>query len=147
MFRKLTDDFYVAPQLQAEDFAKAEALGIKTVINNRPDGEAPDQLSHESARQRAEAANLAYHFVPVVSGGIFPDHVAQFAEVVDKSDGPILAYCRSGTRSTFLWSMQAARTIEPEVIVETASKAGYDVSSVRPMLDEINKDHRSKDQS
>ncbi len=144
MFKKLADGFYVAAQLQPDDFAEAKALGIKTVINNRPDGEATDQLPDALARAEAELAGLAYRFVPVVSGGIFPDHVAQFAEAVDASEGPILAYCRSGTRSTNLWALQAARHLAPDEIIEAAAGAGYDVSGLRPMLDQISATHKHK---
>lgn len=144
MFKKLADGFYVAAQLQPDDFAEAKALGIKTVINNRPDGEATDQLPDALARAEAELAGLAYRFVPVVSGGIFPDHVAQFAEAVDASEGPILAYCRSGTRSTNLWALQAARQLPPDEIIEAAAGAGYDVSGLRPMLDQISATHKHK---
>ena len=72
-------DFFVAPQLVAADFAAARAAGIRTVINNRPDGEAPDQLTDAEARELAAANGLDYVFVPVVSGGMGPDDVAAFA--------------------------------------------------------------------
>src|SRR3954468_18586318 len=102
-FRQVANDFYVAPQLQAEDFALARAPGIRTVINNRPDGEAPDQLSDAEARALAEGQGLAYVHVPVVLGSIQPDSIVAFAKAVADSPGPYLAYCRSGTRSCHLW--------------------------------------------
>lgn len=142
MFKKLAEDFYVAPQLESDNFAEAKALGIETVINNRPDGEAPDQLPDDQAETEATRAGLAYRFVPVVSGGIFPDHVAQFAEAVDASARPILAYCRSGTRSTHLWAMQAARAQEPGMLIEAAAQAGYDISGLRPLLEQIHAHHK-----
>ena len=133
-FRQVADDFFVAPQLQPADFAAARALGIRTVINNRPDGEAPDQLSDVQARALAEAEGLAYVFVPVISGAIQPEAIAAFSEALKKHPGPYLAYCRSGTRSCFMWSFAAARTLPPETILESAQAAGYDVSPALPLL-------------
>ncbi|MEO1017666.1 MAG: TIGR01244 family sulfur transferase [Pseudomonadota bacterium] len=144
MFKKLAEGFYVAPQLLEEDFTAAKSLGIKTIINNRPDGEAEDQLPHEAAEATATEAGLAYQFVPVVSGGIFPDHAAQFAKAVDASEGPILAYCRSGTRSTHLWAMQAARSEDPDTLIAAARSAGYDISGMRPLLEQIRAHNKSQ---
>jgi sulfide:quinone oxidoreductase len=133
-FRRVADDFFVAPQLQPADFAAARALGIRTVINNRPDGEAPDQPGDAEARALAEAQGLSYAFVPVVSGGIQPESVAAFAEVLANNPGPYLAYCRSGTRSCYMWAFAAARTLPPETIVRSAADAGYDLSAMLPLL-------------
>ncbi|MFO1073395.1 MAG: TIGR01244 family sulfur transferase [Geminicoccaceae bacterium] len=141
-FRQVAEDFFVAPQLQADDFAAARAFGIRTVINNRPDGEAPDQLSDETARALAEAAGLAYVHVPVVTGGIGPEAMSAFAEAVDQHGGPFLAYCRSGTRSCFLWALQAARHSPSEPIVAAGAAAGYDLAPLAPLLRKI---HAAKD--
>lgn len=133
-FRRVAADFFVAPQLGPEDFAAARAAGIRTIINNRPDGEAPDQLGDAEARALAEVAGLAYAFVPVVTGGIGPDTVAAFAAAVASNPGPYLAYCRSGTRSCHMWAFMAARRRPPQEIVEAAAAAGYDLSPVLPVL-------------
>jgi sulfide:quinone oxidoreductase len=135
--KQVTQGFYVAPQLRPEDFAAAAALGIKTVINNRPDGESADQLSDETARRHAEAAGLAYHFVPVVSGQMTQAAIQDFMATVDEAEGPVLAYCRSGTRSCFLWAFAAARSLPLEEVVTTAQRAGYDVSPALPVLERI----------
>lgn len=135
--RKVTEEFYVAPQLRPEDFEAAAALGIKTVINNRPDGESADQLSDETARRHAEAAGLAYAFVPVVSGHMTPTAIQEFIATVDGAEGPVLAYCRSGTRSCFMWAFSAARSTPLEQVVAAAGRAGYDVSPALPVLERI----------
>lgn len=127
-FREVEPGFWLAPQLAAADFAAAAAIGIRTVINNRPDGEAADQLADEEARAAAEAAGLAYLFVPVVSGAMTGDDIAAFGRAVDTARAPVLAYCRSGTRSCFLWAFSAARSRSPETVVEAAAAAGYDLS-------------------
>lgn len=136
-FLQVAADFFVAPQLTAEDFAAARAHGIRTVINNRPDGEAEDQLGDEAARAAAAAHGLDYVYVPVVSGGIGPEAMTAFAEAVDQHEGPYLAYCRSGTRSCFLWALQAARSRPPEEIVAAGAKAGYDLSPALPLMRKI----------
>lgn len=141
LFRQVAEDFYVAPQLDTEDFKSAKALGIRTVINNRPDGEVPGQLPNADAEQAAEAAGMGFVHVPVVSGGIFPDHIAAMREAVDAHEGPFLAYCRSGTRSCFLWSFVAARTRSADEILQAAAAAGYDLSPVYAALLEINREH------
>lgn len=141
-FYKLAEDFYVAPQLAAEDFAAAQALGIRTVINNRPDDEEPGQLSNALASERAAAAGLEFAHVPVVSGGIFPDHIAAMQSAIEAHSGPYLAYCRSGTRSCFLWSFVAAKSLKPDDIVRAAADAGYDVRMVKPILQQVHTANR-----
>ena len=136
-FRQLADDFYVAPQLAAADFAAARALGIRTVINNRPDGEAADQLSDAEASAAAAAAGLAYAFVPVVSGGLRPEFVEAFQEAVARYPGPYLAYCRSGTRSCHMWALATAGRRQVDEILGSAAAAGYDLSPARPQLEHL----------
>lgn len=127
-------DFSVAPQITAEDFAAAAARGVRTVINNRPDGEAPDQLSDAQARAAAEAAGLVYRSIPVTMP-IPLTAVAAFAAALKETPGPHLAYCRSGTRSITLWAMaQAKGGADPVELIRTAAAAGYDLSPMRAVL-------------
>jgi len=133
-FRQLTDGVWVGPQLRAEDFAAVAALGIRTVINNRPDGESPDQLPSAEAEKAARAAGLAYVHLPVVSGAIFPDHVRRLEEILASTEKPWLLYCRSGNRSCRLWALAAARHLSPAQIVEAAARAGYDLTRLWPVL-------------
>jgi uncharacterized protein (TIGR01244 family) len=142
-FRKLTDDFYVAPQLEPDDFAEAASLGVRTVINNRPDGEAADQLSDAEARAAAEAQGLAYVHVPVVTGGIHPDHIADMKAAIEANDGPYVAYCRSGTRSCHLWALVGAAAEDPDKLIAAAASAGYDLHGMRSILKQINLGNRA----
>ena len=101
-----TDTFATAPQLAPEHMAAIAAHGFKTVINNRPDMEGgPAQPSSDQMQTAAEAAGLNYHYLPVVSGAITPEQVVQMAQLVRASPAPVLAFCRSGARSTQLWSL------------------------------------------
>lgn len=136
-YRRLTENFWVAPQLEPSDFADIAALGIRTVVNNRPDGEAAGQPRHEELEAAARAAGLILVHVPVVSGAIFPDQVAAMNEALATNPGPWLAFCRSGSRSCHLWALMMARRLEPARIVEQAWQAGYDLTALWPALEAI----------
>jgi uncharacterized protein (TIGR01244 family) len=130
-FIAVAPEFSVAPQIGPEDFAAAAAQGFRTIINNRPDGEAPGQLSSADAEAAAAAAGLIYRAIPVVMP--FPSAaIDAFAEALAQTPGPHLAYCRSGTRSITLWSMaQAKAGADPDALVKAAADAGYDLSGAR----------------
>lgn len=101
-----TEHFATAPQISPQDMAAIAAHGFHTVINNRPDGEGgPDQPTSQAMAQAAHAGGLAYHYLPVISGQITPEQVADFAALVNAAPGPVLAFCRSGARSTNIWHM------------------------------------------
>jgi len=101
-----TDHFATAPQIAPEDMPAIAVQGFSTVVNNRPDGEGgPDQPSSEAMAQAAQAAGLEYHYLPVISGQIKPEQVVRFAAIVAAASGPVLAFCRSGARSTNIWRM------------------------------------------
>lgn len=136
-FRPLAPDFAVAPQLVRDDFAVAANQGYRLVINNRPDGEAPGQLSDTEAREAAELAGLAYLHIPIRGQPSVEQAKAVAAAVV--AHGPTLAYCRSGTRSTLAWAIGMAtdKRSTPEAIERAAADAGYDVSSLRMILREL----------
>ena len=128
--RSVTPDFAVAPQLPPEAMAEAAARGFKLVINNRPDGEAPDQPGEPAIRAAALAAGLDYLFVPV-RGGPTREQVDAVKTAIDGADGPVLAFCRSGTRSIITWSLgQADAGVDRGTLVALAAKAGYDLSGV-----------------
>ena len=103
MFIRLTDQISVAPQIAPEDCAVAKGEGFTAIINNRPDGEVPGQPSCAQMRAAAEAAGLRYCAIPIDQSGFsLPQIEAMAAEL---GAGPVLAFCRSGTRSTNLWAL------------------------------------------
>jgi len=127
--KPVTPDFAVAPQLQPGDMATVAAHGFTLLINNRPDGEAPGQPSGPQMAAAAEAAGLHYVAIPV-RGGPTPDQVAAMRAAIDGAHGPVLAFCRSGTRSIFTWSLGEAQTgarTRAELIA-LGQAAGYDLS-------------------
>ncbi|MCG8506248.1 MAG: TIGR01244 family sulfur transferase [Sphingomonadales bacterium] len=138
-FKPITDDFLAAPQLTADEFAEAAEAGVRVVINNRPDGEEPGQIPTAEAAELAAKAGLAYHHIPVVSGQLSIEAVDAFAEVIKDAEGPVLAYCRSGTRSTTLWALTAALSgaHPPAVLIERAGAAGYDLRPLAQILEDL----------
>ncbi|WP_378952798.1 TIGR01244 family sulfur transferase [Mesorhizobium sp. ANAO-SY3R2] len=102
-YREITDDYSVSPQITPEEVAAIKAAGFKSVICNRPDNEQPGQPSADSVKAAVEAAGLAFRYIPVISGQMTGDNVADMAEALDEMESPVLAYCRSGTRCTNLY--------------------------------------------
>jgi uncharacterized protein (TIGR01244 family) len=135
-FRKLTENVLVSPQLALADVAAAAASGVAMIINNRPDGEEPDAPQSADIAAAAAAAGLNYVEIPVGHAGFSEPQVDAMIAALEQAEGPILAYCRSGTRSTFLWALaQAKQGEDPDAIARAAMQAGYDISPVRAMVD------------
>jgi uncharacterized protein (TIGR01244 family) len=135
-FREVTPSFWASPQIGLADVAEARARGVTLIVNNRPEGEADDQVSGEEIEAAARAAGLDYLAVPVSPGGFSEDQVHAMADALASAHGPVLAYCRSGTRSTLLWSLAQARDGRaPDEIAADAASAGYDVAPIRPLLE------------
>lgn len=130
-FKHVTDDLSVAPQIGLADVAEAARLGFTTLINNRPDGEEPGQPTSAQVEAAAREAGLAYAHIPV-RGGPGPAEVEAVREVVDAADGPVLAFCRSGTRSIVTWSIGQAQSGARSrgELVALGREAGYDLSGV-----------------
>lgn len=106
----LTDTFAVAPQLSAADMQAVADAGFRSVIINRPDLEGgPDQPLAADVMQAARAAGLVVEYQPVVSGAMTRADVERFAQLLEELPGPVLAYCRTGTRCTHLYN--AAQTL------------------------------------
>lgn len=104
MFRQITDAFAVAGQLAPEHMAEVAAAGFKSVINNRPDFEGgPDQPRSADIEVAARAAGLQYFYLPVNGANIQPQDIAAFGELLKSAPGPVLAFCRTGTRSSKLY--------------------------------------------
>jgi uncharacterized protein (TIGR01244 family) len=135
MFRKLDDRVSVAGQIAPADLAEARAQGFTAIVNNRPDGEQPGQPGGAEIAAAAASAGLAYAAIPVGAAGLNEAQVSAMADVLAQADGPVLAFCRSGTRSTYLWALARARLgDDPDGLVEKAAAAGYDIAGIRPAL-------------
>lgn len=105
----LTADVYVAPQLTPEAMAELARQGIRSVVNNRPDYEhGPDQPSSAQIEAAARAAGLEYRHLPVAGGYQSPEEIEAFARLLKELPRPMLAFCRSGARSTRLYQQAVA---------------------------------------
>ena len=136
MFRRLTDQVFVSPQIDLSQINEAAQHGITVIINNRPDDESDDQTPGAEIAAAAAAAGIAYRAIPITHAGFSEGQVAAMAEALAGADGPVLAYCRSGTRSTLLWALaEARRGVSPHSLTATAADAGYDVTPVRAIMD------------
>ncbi|HEX8124185.1 MAG TPA: TIGR01244 family sulfur transferase [Allosphingosinicella sp.] len=131
--RKLDETTFVfVRQLAVDDIDEAATLGIRLIVNNRPDGEEPGQPSSAQIESAARAAGLDYRHIPV-AGGLAPEQVEAMAQALDQ--GPVLAFCRSGTRSAYLWALaRASRGVPAEESVAAAAAAGYDLGPIRTLL-------------
>lgn len=135
MFRKLDDSISVAGQIAPEDIAEAARQGFTFIINNRPDGEAPGQPSSAEMESAAIAAGLGYAAIPITHAGFSEDQVMAMRKVLEQASGPVLAFCRSGTRSTLVWALARARAGDTASdLAAKASAAGYDLSPIQASL-------------
>ncbi|WP_379923151.1 TIGR01244 family sulfur transferase [Erythrobacter sp. R86502] len=135
-FRPLTANVMVSPQLALSDITAAADMGVALVINNRPDGEDPSAPQGDRIAEAAAAAGMNYVAIPVGHAGFSEPQVNAMIDALEQAEGPILAYCRSGTRSTLLWALAAAKQGEnPDTIARAAAQAGYDITPIRAMID------------
>jgi uncharacterized protein (TIGR01244 family) len=135
MFRKIDETISVAGQITPDDVTAAAAQGFTFVINNRPDDEQMGQPSGAEIAAAAAAAGLGYRAIPITHAGFSEDQVTTMRAALEAADGPVLAFCRSGTRSTFVWALARARMGDaPDVLAARAAAAGYDLSPVRDFL-------------
>ena len=134
-FKSLTPSLSVSPQLSEADVAQAARDGFRAIIDNRPDGEEPGQLSAADMQAFAAGHGMGFAHVPAIAGKIGDAEVARMADALARLDGPVLAYCRTGTRSTTLWALSQAGARPADSIIATAADAGYDLSALRPRLE------------
>ena len=124
---QLNDHVAVAGQIQPHDMAAIAAAGYRSIVNNRPDGEAADQPSSAVLQAAAQAAGLEYHYYPLNAFNYPGDDVAAISALFDDPDKPAFAFCRSGTRSTNLWISSRAPD-DRESARQHARQLGFDVS-------------------
>lgn len=136
MFRRLDETILVAPQIGKEAVAAAQAEGVRLIINNRPEGESDDQTPGADIEAEARAAGIDYVAIPVTHSGFSEAQVTAMVDALERAEGSVLAYCRSGTRSTLLWALaQSSLGEHPAVLSEKAAAAGYDLAPVAALMD------------
>lgn len=128
--RKITDDFSVSPQISPEDVPAIAGAGFRSILCNRPDDEEPGQSPYDDIANAARNEGLEVRMVPIVSGRAGPEDVRAFDDALRDLSKPVLAYCRSGTRCTMLWSIVQMGRMDAEEIVSRTAAAGYDMSGL-----------------
>jgi sulfide:quinone oxidoreductase len=130
----LTPGLSVMGRLERGDIDALAQAGVRTIINNRPDGEDPGQLPAADARRLAQAHGIAYHHIPITAATLSRADVDAFAATLETAAEPVVAHCRSGTRSTLLWALTRLREgADPLALIAEAAKHGIDIATL-PMI-------------
>lgn len=128
--KKITEKTAVSPQITPQDIAAIKEAGFRAIICNRPDGEGADQPSFEEIEATAKKVGLEAAYVPVTSGKVRDEDVESFGAALKDLPRPVLAYCRTGTRSATLWSLHESKKRPMHEILAATKAAGYDMNGV-----------------
>ncbi len=131
---QLSEELSVSPQIKIDDIGTIKALGFRSIIINRPDGEAPDQPDHDDVVAAAMLAGLEIVYLPVISGRILNANIDSFIAARAKMPRPTLAYCASGARSATLWALSEATRDNHLTLIAATKAAGYELSSLPSLL-------------
>ncbi|MBD3763256.1 MAG: TIGR01244 family phosphatase [Rhodobacterales bacterium] len=135
--KQIAPSFAAAPQIRPDDVIRIAEAGYKTIICNRPDAEADDQPRAAEIAAAARAAGLEFRYLPIKGGKpIAEETLASFDEALRTCKAPILGYCRTGNRSSTLWALARSKMLSPDAILTATARAGYDLSGLRPMMEE-----------
>ena len=132
--RKITDGYHVAHQLDPADIPALKEAGFRTIINNRPDEEIPPHFQADAMEAAVSAAGMEYRRLAITHQTMTPDNIALQKSWIADCEGPILAYCATGTRCTVIWALGQAGEMDADDILSTAQAGGYDLGHLRPML-------------
>lgn len=132
--RCITPRYFVSPQISVEDVPAIAAAGFRTVICNRPDAEVPPSHRADALKQAVEAAGMAFHVLELTHQTMTPDKVAQQRALSESCEGPVLAYCASGTRCSVVWALAHVQDEGVDAVLEHTLRAGYQLDGLRPAL-------------
>lgn len=135
--RQISPTYAVSPQIAQEDVSAIADAGYTTIICNRPDAEVPPSHQATAIETAAKAAGLAFVVIPVTHQGLNMEIVAAQKAAIEASDGPVLAYCASGTRCSIVWSLALAADLPADEIIAATTAAGYSLDGLRPRLEAI----------
>jgi uncharacterized protein (TIGR01244 family) len=135
--KQISDRLYVGPQLTAEDIGRAKSQGFVAIVNNRPDGEEPGQPSAAENRLLAESEELRYSHIPVTVGQISESQVRAFQKALSEAGGPVLAHCKTGTRSATLYAIGEVLEgrMDRDEVIPFGQSVGFDLSGAVKWLD------------
>lgn len=132
--KRLTPDLAVGPQITQADVATISALGFRSIVGNRPDGESTDQPAFSSIATEAKRQGLEARHIPVVASEIGDADVADFREALRELPTPVFAFCRTGKRAALLWALANSNSLTPDERLSSAAVHGYDLSAFRERL-------------
>ncbi|NRB17141.1 MAG: TIGR01244 family phosphatase [Rhodobacteraceae bacterium] len=135
--RCITPRYFVSPQIAAEDLQALAEAGFKAVICNRPDAEVPPSHQASAIRIAAEAAGLRFEELPLTHQTMTAENVARQRELAEVCDGPVLAYCASGTRCSVIWALGQVDEMSADSILSKTAAAGYQLDNLRPALEQL----------
>ena len=130
----LTPHVSALAQPSEDDIRELADLGYRSIIGNRPDGEAPDQPAWATLQAAALARGMEAVHIPVVASQIGAADIRAFREALEGLPKPIVAFCRTGTRSALLWALANPDGLTPDDRIEIAAKQGYDLEPFRARL-------------
>ena len=133
--KALSPNVSVSPQISVEEAAAAGESGFRSIICNRPDGEAPGQPSWAEIEAAAQAAGLETRHIPVSGNAIDQAAISEFAQALETMPKPVLAYCRSGQRSAVLWALSNNGSLTSEERIRTGKRAGFDFEPLRARME------------
>lgn len=133
--RALSETFSIAAQIRPEDLAYIVEMGFRSIICNRPDGEAEDQPEAFELRRLAYESGLKFANVPVIATAIDETDVLAFEQAFEELPKPVIAFCRTGIRSATLWSLMVVQDMPVDDIIAAALDAECDISAFRPYLE------------
>lgn len=144
---KLDDNLFVAGQIRPEDMPDIAAHGIKLIVNNRPDGEDPaGQPTAQALEAAASEHGIRFVNLQFAAPAVTPDHAAAMADILKTNSEPMLAFCRTGTRSTTLWAASSVALGTPiDETIMKAGQAGYDLRGAMPLIDQLGKAAKTAD--
>ena len=134
----LTPNLSALPQTTAQDIGELADRGYRSIISNRPDGEAPDQPRWNDLKAAALARGMEAVHIPVVASQISEADIRAFREALERLPKPIAAFCRTGTRSTLLWALANEASLTAEERIKIAAREGYDLEPFRGLLEGAN---------
>ena len=133
--KALSPNLSVSPQISVDEATAAAHNGFRSIIGNRPDGEAPGQPAWSEIAAAAHGAGLETRHIPVAVNAIDEVAVAEFAQALETMPKPVLAYCGSGRRSAVLWALSNNGSLTAEERIRTGKRAGYDFEKLRARME------------
>lgn len=135
--RSLSAAYAVSPQISVEDIPALSDAGVTLVICNRPDNEVPPSHQAETIGASVREAGLSFEVLPLTHQTMTPENIARQAELVASANGPVLAYCASGTRCSVIWALDQVKTRTPDAVLADLASAGYQLDALRPTLQQL----------